>query len=70
MTLPQNIQRLRAAWTDLTRQWSRTREAWLDSIGGEFERDFWQEIQRVTPEFISELESVEQVIRQARSRVH
>lgn len=56
-----------SAWTQLQQQWTETRNEWNDSRQAQFEREFWNEWERIMPaalsafrEFETLLENVEQ----------
>jgi hypothetical protein len=57
------------AWQSLQRQWQASRDQWDDPVSRGFEREFWQEYERVTPATMAEMQKLAEVIAQARRAV-
>jgi hypothetical protein len=68
-SLNQSHDGLRAAFQTLQRQWQASREQWNDPVSRRFEREFWQEYERVTPATMAEIQKLAEVIAQARRAV-
>jgi hypothetical protein len=60
---------LRGEWSALESQWQSTRAQWTDTVGGRFEKEFWNELEEAMPEFLRELQRVDDVLDQALSRL-
>lgn len=59
---------LRNHWRSLQQQWQATCELWQDSVQATFEREFWEEWQRMIPtalEMMRELDAALEVARSA-----
>jgi hypothetical protein len=61
--------KLDGSWQALRRQWQASRGLWNDPVSHRFERDFWQEFERIVPATLIQLESVILVISEARRNV-
>jgi hypothetical protein len=62
-------ERLEYAWGTLQRQWDRTGEQWQDAVHDRFQREFWEEYERVVPAALKEIGHLEQVIAQIQREV-
>ncbi|MCU1263947.1 MAG: hypothetical protein JWM21_265 [Acidobacteria bacterium] len=56
---------LRGEWSALEAQWHSTRSQWRDAVADRFEKEFWQEMEEGIPQFLRELEEVDQTLNQA-----
>lgn len=61
---------LRSEWSALESQWQSTRSQWTDSVGSRFEKEFWNELEEAMPEFLQELQRVNDVLDQALNRLN
>jgi hypothetical protein len=57
------------AWQSLQRQWQASSEQWNDPVSRRFEREFWEEYERVTLAMMAEIQRLAEVIAQARRAV-
>jgi hypothetical protein len=62
-------ERLRDAWQALQSQCRTTLGLWDDPVSQRFDREFWQEYERVTPATMAEMQKLAEVIAQARRAV-
>lgn len=53
---------LSEAWSNVQRQWSRTREVWRDSVADRFESEFWSEWEGALPGALNNLRGLEEVL--------
>jgi len=53
-------------WQSLQRQWQASREQWNDPVSQRFEREYWQEHERLLPATMQEMQKLAEVIAQAR----
>ncbi len=60
---------LQQAWQQLRQQWQKTAALWNDPVRWQFEREFWQPLEREVPATIREMDRLAQVISQARQNV-
>ena len=60
---------LRNTWLSLQRQWQASCALWDDPVRHQFEREFWQDFERVVPATINEMQKLAEVIAQARRSV-
>lgn len=49
----------------LQSQWKSTSQVWNDSIKQQFEKEFWNEIEKLIPAYIRKLEETENLILKA-----
>ena len=56
-------------WQRLQQQWRASRDQWSDPVSRSFEREFWQEYDRVAPATLHEMQKLSEVIAQARRAV-
>ena len=59
-------EQLYAAWQALQHQWQASCALWDDSVRRRFEREFWQDFERVVPATMNEMQKLAEVIAQAR----
>lgn len=57
--------RITRRWKDLRDQWAATRQKWRDTVGDRFEREFWQEWEKVVPQFLKAVDDLEKVLDRA-----
>ena len=62
-------EKLNSQWKGLQLQWRGVREVWRDSVRDYFERETWQDFERVVPAVLRELQSLDAVITQAQREV-
>ncbi|MEW6230987.1 MAG: hypothetical protein AB1566_01585 [Chloroflexota bacterium] len=62
-------EQLHAAWQALQHQWRASCALWDDPVSRRFEREFWQDFERVVPATMNEMQKLAQVIAQARRNV-
>lgn len=60
---------LKNAFQTLRNQWQASGALWDDSVQRRFEREFWQDFERVVPSTMNEMQKLEDVIAQARRNV-
>ena len=53
----------------MLQQWNRTTALWNDPVRHRFERDFWQEFERVIHPALKEMDKLAAVIAQAQREV-
>lgn len=56
---------LRSEWSALESQWHSTRSQWRDSVADRFEKEFWRAMEEDVPQFLRELEQVDETLNQA-----
>jgi len=56
-------------WKVLSDQWNIACEQWNDPVRHKLEREIWSEYERVVPEFIRELDKLDELFQQARREV-
>lgn len=56
---------LRSEWSALESQWRLTRSQWRDGVANSFEKESWHELEEGIPQFLRELEHVDEVLDQA-----
>lgn len=56
---------LRSEWSALESQWHSTRSQWGDSVAKRFEKEFWREMEEGIPQFLRELEQVDETLNRA-----
>jgi hypothetical protein len=56
---------LRSQWSALESQWHSTRSQWRDRVADRFEKEFWQEMEVGIPQFLRELEQINETFNQA-----
>jgi hypothetical protein len=56
---------LRSEWSVLESQWHSTRSQWRDGVADRFEKGFWREMEEGIPQFLRELEQVDETLNQA-----
>jgi len=57
-------------WKALQQQWRASCELWNDPVQRRFEREIWQEFERVVPAALEEMRKLDEIIDQARREVH
>ena len=57
-------------WHQLCQQWQKSTALWNDPVRWQFERDFWQALERQMPATLQTMERLAQVIAQAQQHVH
>jgi len=62
-------ERIRNGWRVLQRQWQASGTLWNDPVQRRFEREFWQDFERVVPATMNEMQKLAEVIAQARRGV-
>ncbi len=60
---------LDSAFQSLKRQWQASCALWDDPMRRHFEREFWQDLERVVPATMNEMQKLAEVIAQARRSV-
>ena len=60
---------LGSSWQALQRKWQASCAQWNDPVSRKFEREFWQDFERVVPATINEMQKLAEVIAQARRSV-
>lgn len=60
---------LSSQWKILLDQWSSTCANWNDPVRHRFERDIWNEFDSLLPQFLGELEKLDDIVRQAQREV-
>lgn len=68
-SLSQARSHLQGEWRRLQQQWQATCELWDDPVQRQFEREFWQEYERVLLPTLNEMDRLAEVIAQARREV-
>lgn len=53
---------LQAEWLLLRERWESAKEQWRDGVRERFEREFWEEYERVLPAAIAELRRLDEQI--------
>jgi len=56
---------LRGEWSALESQWRSTRSVWRDAVADRFEKEFWHDMEEGVPQFLRELEQLDDVFNQA-----
>ena len=56
-------------WKALSDQWNIACEQWNDPVRHKLEREIWSEYERVVPEFLNELDKLDELFQQARREV-
>jgi hypothetical protein len=69
MSSYQPEQHLRETWNTLTEAWQSSAEVWQDSVRDEFSNNYWQEFEQCVAGFSTSLESMIEVLNQARQSV-
>lgn len=64
MELPSEA--VESQWRSLQERWVATTAHWRDAVRLDFERQFWQDYERVVPSTIRKLEELEREIANAR----
>jgi len=62
-------ERLHNCWQTLQRQWSTACEFWDDPVQWRFEREFWQDFERIVPATMEQMKRLTKVIAQARREI-
>ncbi len=62
-------QQLGNSWQALQRQWQASRAQWNDPVSHRFEREFWQDIERIVPATMNEMQKLAEMIAQARRSI-
>lgn len=57
-----SLERLAVAWSTLADCWQQTRSQWRDGTALEFERRFWQEVERQTRELMVAAERLDEAL--------
>jgi hypothetical protein len=60
--LNHEIEKISNEWRILENQWNSTCQHWNDSMRQRFEREFWQEFERLVPAYLRKLEETDQFI--------
>ena len=63
--LNHKIEKISNEWRILENQWNSTCQHWNDSMRQHFEREFWQEFERLVPAYLRKLEETGQFISKA-----
>ena len=63
--LPELHTRLNADLISLKTQWLATRQAWRDTVGDRFEREFWQPLETESSRYLDALRELSDALRQA-----
>ena len=58
-----------SAWRRLRIQWEKTSAQWNDRAREQYEREFWQEYESVVPSALRAMQSLNEIIDQARRYV-
>jgi hypothetical protein len=61
--------RLRHEWSALESQWHSTREQWDDVVGERFEKEFWHVLDEEIPNFLRDLQQLDDTLDQAFRRL-
>ncbi len=64
-SLLQGRDHLDNSWKALRLQWQAALTLWDDPVSRHFEREYWQEFERVVPATLDEMQKLAQVIAQA-----
>jgi hypothetical protein len=56
---------LRSQWSALESRWHSTRREWRDRVADRFEKEFWHDMEAGVPEFLRELEQIDETFNQA-----
>jgi len=56
-------------WQRLQQQWRAACDRWNDPVSRRFEREYWQEYERLLPATMQEMQKLAEVIAQARRAV-
>jgi hypothetical protein len=57
--------RINADDISLKTQWIATRQAWRDTVGDRFEREFWQPLEAESSRYLNALRDLDEALRQA-----
>ncbi len=57
------------AWQRLQEEWAQTTNQWRDATAAEFARDYWRLIAEEIPDFLSTLQSLAEMVTQAKQSV-
>jgi len=68
-SLAQTQNRLCDNWKALQQRWQTSRAFWNDPVNRGFEREYWQEFERVIPTTMDEMAKLAQLIAQAQRNV-
>lgn len=63
--LNHEIDKISNEWRILENQWNSTCQRWNDSMRQRFEREFWQEFERLVPAYLKKLEETDYLISKA-----
>lgn len=63
-------EQISSQWKALQQQWRASCELWNDPVQRRFEREIWQEFERVVPAALEEMQKLDALIDQARREVH
>ncbi len=59
---------LQAEWRLLQERWAEARARWRDPVAERFEREFWQEYERLLPQVLDQLLTLDETVDQALRR--
>jgi uncharacterized protein YukE len=62
-------QQLASAWQNLKHVWQEVKDVWKDKARHDFERDYWNQLEREMPAMQAELARLTDVCSQARRTV-
>jgi len=68
-TLNDARERTHSGWQALQGKWHTTCELWDDPARRRFEREFWQEFERIVPAAIEQMRRLAELFAQARREV-
>ncbi len=57
-------------WRALQQQWNASCELWNDPVQRRFEREVWQEFERVVPAALEEMQKLSELLAQAQRELH
>jgi hypothetical protein len=60
---------LQEAWQHLYQRWEQTKGLWSDRVSWQFERDFWQPLEKQVPATLKEMDRLAEVIAAAHRSV-
>ena len=63
--LNREIEKISNEWRILENQWKSTCHLWNDSMSQRFEREFWQEFERLVPAYLKKLEETDYLVSKA-----
>jgi hypothetical protein len=70
MSLNNAVNQLQQCVQGIRQQWQETSGLWNDSVRWQFEREYWQPLEREAQTTLQEMEHLAQVIAQAQLNVH